>query len=112
MHLTFVKGVIILFKHATFLRLSNFSPKSALTHAELDYQKAKIDLKIKEHLEGSVEEAANFIMSTNISVFIFVSVAGSSYLIKLLEPSQPLVETLMRPFKWFREPLKKAQEKA
>lgn len=101
-----MKGVIILFKHTTFLRLSNSSPKLALAHAELDYKKANINKKIKKHLKEStqqhfVEKSADFIMSTNISVFIFASVTGRSYLIKLLEHSQPLFETSMHPSKWF-----------
>jgi hypothetical protein len=74
-----VEAVILILKHATFLRLSNLSPKSALTHAELDYQEANIDLKIQQYLaassqEHSVELFAAFIMATDIGLFILSSV--------------------------------------
>ncbi|KAH9016955.1 hypothetical protein EDB85DRAFT_2018127, partial [Lactarius pseudohatsudake] len=66
-------AVIIIVKHATSLRLSNLSPKSALTHAELDYREANIDPKIRRHLTASpsqehfVELFASFIMATDVS---------------------------------------------
>jgi hypothetical protein len=50
-YLTIVEVVILILKHATSLRLSN-TPEQALTLAELDYQKANIDLKIEEHLKA------------------------------------------------------------
>ena len=73
-----VEAVILIFKHATFLRLSNSSVESALTHAEMDFWASKIDLKIQDHLlassyENSVEQFADFIMTTNIGLFILIS---------------------------------------
>jgi uncharacterized protein YqgC (DUF456 family) len=78
MYLTFVKAVILILKHATLLRLSN-SLQSALTYAELDYQKANIDMAIQQYLmtsasEHSVEQSAAFIMGTDIGLFILPSV--------------------------------------
>jgi len=69
-YLTFKEAVTLILKHATFLRLSNL-PESALTHAELDYQKANIDAVIHQHLVAdgeklSVELFASFIMGTDI----------------------------------------------
>jgi hypothetical protein len=83
-YLTFLKAVILILKHATFLRLSNLSPESALTHAELDYQKANIDLKIQQHLmassqEHSVKQFASFIMATDLGWFILASVSIISH---------------------------------
>ena len=74
-----VKAVILIFKHATFLHLSNLSAASALTHAEMDYWASKIDLTIQEHLvassnEDSVEQFAHFIMATDFGLFILASV--------------------------------------
>jgi hypothetical protein len=53
------------------------SPKSALADAELNYQRANIDVTIQQHLtacaaEQSVEQFVGFIMSTNIGLFIFL----------------------------------------
>jgi len=52
------------------LQLSNL-PELALTNADLDYQKANIDVAIQQHLivhapEYSAEQFAGFIMSTDI----------------------------------------------
>ncbi|KAN0131263.1 hypothetical protein V8E53_010967 [Lactarius tabidus] len=63
-------AVLIILKHATFLRLSN-NLKSALSQANLDYKKANIDLAIQQHLlvyspKDSVEQCVGFIMATNI----------------------------------------------
>ena len=79
-----MKAVILIFKHATFLRTSNSSAKLALTHAEIDYWASKIDLKIQEHLvasphEDSVEQFAHFIMATDIGLSILTSVKISSH---------------------------------
>jgi len=68
LHLVF--AITLILKHATFLRIS-ISPKSALTKAELNYQKANIDVIIKQHLkacasEQSVEQFVHFIMNTDI----------------------------------------------
>ena len=70
-----MKAVILIFKHATFLRLSNSLEESALTHAEMHFWASKIDLKIQEHLVASshkytVEQFADFIMGTDIGLFI------------------------------------------
>ena len=74
-----MEAVILIFKHATFLRLSNLSAESALTYAEMDYWASKIDLKIQEYLmasshENSVDQFADFIMATDIGLFIFAFV--------------------------------------
>ena len=74
-----VEAVILIFKHATVLRLSGLSEESALTHAEMDFWASKIDLKIQEHLvtcsyENLVEQFADFIMATDIGLFIPASV--------------------------------------
>ncbi|KAH8985056.1 hypothetical protein EDB86DRAFT_2960780, partial [Lactarius hatsudake] len=77
-HLTFVQAVIVIFKHATFLRLKGLSSESSLTQAELDYREANTDLIIQEHLTGSsqdsVELSASFIMATDIGSFTLASV--------------------------------------
>ncbi|KAH9022600.1 hypothetical protein EDB84DRAFT_1510208 [Lactarius hengduanensis] len=79
-HLIF--AIILIFKHATFLRLNGFSSESVLTQAELDYREANIDLKVRQHLTGSsqdsVEVSASFLMATDIANLII-----------LLEPSRP-----------------------
>ena len=111
-YLTFVKAVILILKHATFLRLSNLSPESALTHAELDYREAKIDLKIQQHLtassqEQSVELFAAFIMATDM-VRLFLHLLRQC-LVKLLVASQSSVKTHAHKkdhwFKRFWEPV-------
>jgi len=56
--------------HATPLR-SNLLSKSALTHAELAYQEANIDLRIQQYLRASsqehtVQQFVGFIMATEI----------------------------------------------
>jgi hypothetical protein len=83
MCLNFEKAVILILKHATFLQLSNL-PELALTCAELDYQKANIDVAIQQHLmasalEHSVDQFAGFIMSTDIGLFILPFVHSISY---------------------------------
>ena len=82
--------VILILKHATILRLSK-SPEDALTLAEQDYQKAKINSKIQEHvkaftLEDSVEQFADFIMDINIGLFINSFITIISHL--SLDPKQ------------------------
>ena len=84
MYLTIVKGVILILKHATALRLSD-EPEKALILAEQDYQEARIDLKIQEYLkaftpEDSVEQFADFIMATNIGLFMHSSIITMSHL--------------------------------
>jgi len=65
-----ILAVILILKHATFLRLSNLTSKSALSHADLDYQEANIDLKIQLLMASSQEHSvvlfAHFIMATDI----------------------------------------------
>ncbi|KAH9028581.1 hypothetical protein EDB85DRAFT_1970249, partial [Lactarius pseudohatsudake] len=66
-----ILAVILIFKHATFLRLSIIASKSALTRAEQDYRDANIDSSIQQYLtassqEHSVELFAAFIMATDI----------------------------------------------
>jgi hypothetical protein len=82
-YLTFEKAVTLIFKHATHLRLSN-KPESALTYAELGYQKANVDVTIQQHLithglKHSVEQFADFIMNTDISLCILPFVTFISY---------------------------------
>ena len=71
-----MKVVILILKHATTLLLSN-KPAEALALAELDYKEANIDFKIQEYLKAltskdSVETFADFIMATNIGLFICI----------------------------------------
>ena len=73
-YLTFLQVVLVIFKHAMFLRHSN-TGESALDLAVSAYQQADIDLKIQGFLnayspEHSVEEVASFIMTTEIGMFI------------------------------------------
>ena len=82
-YLTFEKAVTLILKQATFLWLSNL-PESALTYAELDYQKANIDVAIQQHLtahasEHSVEQFASFIMGTDIGLCILPLATSISY---------------------------------
>ena len=90
MYLTIVEVVILILKHATTLRLSN-KVKQALPLAELDYKEANIDLKIQEYLkaftpEDTVEKFADFIMATNIGLFMHSSITTISHL--SLKPKQ------------------------
>ena len=77
-----MEAVILILKHATFLRLSN-NTKAALTQAELDYQESNIDLKIQEYLKTSsyeeVNQFAGFINATEIGVFVFLFDTTISY---------------------------------
>ncbi len=77
MYSTFVEAVIVILKHATFLRLSSLSSESALTHAELGYREANMDLKIQQYLtppsqELSLELFARFIMAPDFGSFILL----------------------------------------
>ena len=63
-------------KHANTLRHSN-KPEKALALAGKDYKQANVDFKIQEYLkeftsEDSVEKFADFIMATNIGLFICI----------------------------------------
>ena len=82
-YLTIVKAVILLLKHATILWLSN-KPEEALTLAEKNYQEAKIDWKIQEYLKAFTpkhadEKFSDFIMATDISLFIHSLVTSTSH---------------------------------
>ncbi|KAN0137763.1 hypothetical protein V8E53_004247 [Lactarius tabidus] len=72
-HHHLIIAIILILKHATFLRLSNFSTaETALTQAELDYQEAKMDLKVQQHLavsshEYTAELSAGFILATDFA---------------------------------------------
>ena len=81
-YLTFVEAVILVLKYATFIRLSNscsnFIGKQSLAHAYVHYEEANIDPKIQEFLKTSEEQSemhfVDFIMATEIGLFIFTSV--------------------------------------
>jgi hypothetical protein len=131
-YLTFVEAIILLLKHATYFRLSNLSPESALTQAELHYQEANVDSKIQQHLaassqEHSVEIFAAFVMATDIG-WLFLSSARNLRKMThqvhvesthmhpdLSVPSQSSVETPVhqkdRWFKQFLDPLRKTTRK-
>ena len=84
MYLTYVEAVILILKHATFLRLSNLSSESALTLADVDYREANVDLIIQQHLTASSQEhsvnlSVAFIMATDIGLFIIASVKMISH---------------------------------
>ena len=113
-----MEAVIIILKHATFLRLSNMSPESALKHANQDYQEANVDLKIQQHLTASSQEhsimlSEGFIMATNIGLFILTSVKRTSHqestcldiLVPSPSPCQPVLETHVHRKKenWFKQ---------
>ena len=83
LYLTFLEAALLILKHATVLRLSN-TQKSALSQANLYYNKVKIDLTIQKHLlayssEDSVEQFVGFIMATEIGVFILLPVTIISH---------------------------------
>jgi hypothetical protein len=77
MYLTFLKAVVLILKHAMFFQLSNDS-QSALSQAEQNYQAENIDSKILEYLKtfspgDSVKQFSEFIMATDIGLFIILS---------------------------------------
>ena len=79
-----MEAVILILKHATTLWPFNKS-KKALALAGKEYKKAKIDFKIQEYLkaftsEDSVEKFADFIMATNIGLFICIYLPTISHL--------------------------------
>jgi hypothetical protein len=116
-YLTFLEAVTLILKHATFLRLSNLSCESALTHADLDYQQANIHSKIQQHLTASSQEHsivlfAAFIMATDIGSFILTSVKRISHQLctesmhpDVPVPSQSSFETPVHQKKghWFKQ---------
>jgi hypothetical protein len=70
-----VTAVIVIFKCATILQLSNLTPESALTQAELYFQEANMDLKIEQHLTASsqvesIEKFGGFIMNSDLGLFV------------------------------------------
>jgi len=83
-YLTFPKAVVLIFKHATSLRHS-MSPVPALIQADLNYQKADIDQKIRQHVAASQSHSAEldraFIMAIEIgsSILMFVRIIQSFY---------------------------------
>ena len=88
-------------KHATTLRLSN-EPEKALALAEKEYKKANIDFNIQEYLkeftsEDYVEKFADFIMATNIGLFICIYL--TKYLISIFRQNsykEKIVEAVFR----------------
>ena len=75
-------------KHATLLNLSKWPRKLALRYADQQYQGANIDLKIQVHLTTTSQEQSvmlfeDFIMATDIGLFILSFTVLSKYLIKL-----------------------------
>jgi hypothetical protein len=106
-----VEAVILILKHATVLLISKLLPKSALTHAELGYQEANIDLKIQQYLaassqECSIEQLASFIMATDFGGFILVSVKIICHQV-CTESSVPSQSSVKDRFKHFQESLRK-----
>ena len=88
-------------KHATTLRLSN-EPEKALALAGKDYKQANVDFKIQEYLkeftsEDYVEKFADFIMATNIGLFICIYL--TKYLISIFRQNsykEKIVEAVFR----------------
>ena len=79
-----MEAVILILKHATTLQPSN-EPKKALALAGKEYKKANIDFKIQEYLkeftsEDSVKKFADFIMATDIGLFICIYLPTISHL--------------------------------
>ncbi len=72
-----LKAIILIFKHATFLRHSLLQGP-ALIQADLDYQKADVDQKIQEYVAASQGPSAEldkgFIMAIEIGLSILMSV--------------------------------------
>lgn len=103
-----MQAIILILKHATFLRLSDMSTaETALTQAELDYQEAKMDLKIQQHLttsspEHAAELSAGFILTSDFG--LFYAYCNCRDLIKfLLARPQSLLKTrVQRKDNWFR----------
>ena len=85
-----MKAVTLILKHATFLRVSTHE-WSALTNAELNYQRANIDGIIKQHLkacgsEQSVEQFVGFVMNTDIGLLVFFGFSHQYLIIFLVSP--------------------------
>ena len=79
-----MKAVTLILKHATLLRTSNL-PEAALTNVDLGYQRQNIDESIQQFLTAcasdvSVEQFTDFIMGTEIGLFILLPfVTSMSY---------------------------------
>ena len=104
-YLIFVKAVVLILKHATLLRASNL-PQSALTYAELGYQKANIDVAIQQHLmasasEHSAEQFAGFIMGIDIGLFILPFVTSISSHCLSAQPTQSSWNTFWSQMSFF-----------
>ena len=85
-----MKAIILILKHATLSQIINL-PEAALTNVDLDYQRENINESIQQYLTAcasdvSVENFADFIMSTEIGWFILLPFV-TSYLIILLVSS-------------------------
>ena len=74
-----MEAIIIILKHASFLRFSDVSRHSVLAIAEQNYLQANMDFKIQQHLkessqehlgEHSVDLLADFIMANDIGWLI------------------------------------------
>jgi len=78
--LTPTQALILILKHATLQQQHSNQPYIlALTQAEKEYQHAKMDLKIQQHLAESSQDQplkiyVNFIMATNIGLLTFAFV--------------------------------------
>ena len=71
MNFNFAAAIITLLKHATTLRLSGFSRKSALAQAELDYQKSKIGSQVASYFTApphqySIQQFVDFIIGAHV----------------------------------------------
>ena len=103
LYLTIVTVVILILKHATTLQLLS-TLEEALTQAELDYQKANIDLQIQKHLQAfspkdTVENFAEFVMATNIGLSMHLSITTISHI--SLQPRLLHRENNQwKPFQW------------
>jgi hypothetical protein len=72
--LNFAAAVIIILMHATTLLHPGFTVKSALTQAELDFQKLDIGLKIAQHFTApqgySIQDFLDFIMGVSVGLLL------------------------------------------
>jgi len=75
-YLTFPKVLVLIFRHATSLRVS-LLPGPALIQADLDYQKADVDQKIQKYVSTCQRPSAKldkaFIMGIEIGLSILLS---------------------------------------
>ena len=78
-YLTFCVAIILIFKHAAILCLSDISVSLALKQAVSNYHQANILSKIQEHFPASYEEYSTeqfigFIMDTNFGLSSLASI--------------------------------------